>query len=499
MSADTITDKNSSGIQQLDKSPSSTISVEIPAQQNMDPQVVSLEDVETNDISTASSLENPSDPQMGTHFVSPDVTTLTHSSSDSEIRDKKTGFMSLPDELMIIKIKVYVPNTPYDRKYRLPRARWRSGNTPYNYHVSYGKVSNIIVNSNKYLFEVAPENVIFSTDQFAPSILAVSYNASIMSRNRRIIRFNGDRTTALFCPNSRVELSGICPLPGFNCNPDWSLADYTHLFSGIKSVAFAPFSLCATLDERAWLLSQFRNLDRIVLLCNQGYVVDDEMSVRQMVELDERVWLADRGGSAHHTLTPDRESNASDQEKRSRLEDSQSFTQHADLKAENEAKRQGDTLIEMGRPQKDERVRNKCLRLFIELMHNSNNETDESWLEWRDVDSNDEIVEWEYSDDEKYLEDEDRGQLDVQSKVPEVTRSQDSIKDEDITFRDFFETLAIIVACFVSLSALIDYGLFAFLAWLGFEFDDTGYNCGADLDLVLDLLPYGMPSGQERI
>lgn len=116
-----------------------------------------------------------------------------------------------------------------------------------------------------------------------------------------------------------------------------------------------------------------------------------------------------------------------------------------------------------------------------------------------DVDSNDEIVEWEYSDDEKYLEDEDRGQLDVQSNVPEVTRSQDSIKDEDITFRDFFETLAIIVACFVSLSALIDYGLFAFLAWLGFEFDDTGYNCGADLDLVLDLLPYGMPSGQERI
>ncbi|KAL5317241.1 hypothetical protein ACEPPN_014336 [Leptodophora sp. 'Broadleaf-Isolate-01'] len=285
MSADTITDKNSSGIQQLDKSPSSTISVEIPAQQNMDPQVVSLEDVETNDISTASSLENPSDPQMGTHFVSPDVTTLTHSSSDSEIRDKKTGFMSLPDELMddpeIIKIKVYVPNTPYDRKYRLPRARWRSGNTPYNYHVRYGKVSNIIVNSNKYLFEVAPENVIFSTDQFAPSILAV--------------------------------------------------------------------------------------------------------------------------------------------------------------------------------------------------------------------------LEWEYSDDEKYLEDEDRGQLDVQSNVPEVTRSQDSIKDEDITFRDFFETLAIIVACFVSLSALIDYGLFAFLAWLGFEFDDTGYNCGADLDLVLDLLPYGMPSGQERI
>lgn len=102
MSADTITDKNSSGIQQLDKSPSSTISVEIPAQQNMDPQVVSLEDVETNDISTASSLENPSDPQMGTHFVSPDVTTLTHSSSDSEIRDKKTGFMSLPDELMVM-------------------------------------------------------------------------------------------------------------------------------------------------------------------------------------------------------------------------------------------------------------------------------------------------------------------------------------------------------------------------------------------------------------
>lgn len=159
---------------------------------------------------------------------------------------------------------------------------------------------------------MAPENVIFSTDQFAPSILAVcklsrdialkAYNASIMSRSRRIIRFNGDRTTALFCPNSRVELSGICPLPGFNCNPDWSLADYTHFFSGIKSVAFAPFSLCATLDERAWLLSQFRNLDRIVLLCNQGYVVDDEMSVRQMVELDERVWLADRGGSTSLTI-----------------------------------------------------------------------------------------------------------------------------------------------------------------------------------------------------
>ncbi|KAH9224921.1 hypothetical protein DL95DRAFT_400218 [Leptodontidium sp. 2 PMI_412] len=317
------------------------------------------------------------------------------------------------DDPEIIKIKVYVPNTPYDRKYRLPRARWRSGNTPYNYHVRYGKVSNITVNSNKYLFEVAPENVTFSTDQFAPSILAVY--------------------------------------------------------------------------ERAWLLSQFQNLDRIVVLCNQGVWLQtvEEVQALQSKDLAELQWTA-------QVLTTHlrRTEKAIRRIKKKDPDWKTPKVSHNMLMCETEKWADLEKINDL----------DKRMRLFIELMHNSNNGTDESWLGWRDVDSNDEIVEWEYSDDEKYLEDEDRGQLDVQSNVPEVTRSKDFIRDEDITFRDFFETLAIIiVACFVSLSALIDYGMLAFLAWLGSEFDDKGYNCGADLDLVLDLLPYGMPSGQERI
>jgi hypothetical protein len=123
----------------------------------------------------------------------------------------------------------------------------------------------------------------FSTDTMACGLLGACkvsrtgilkvYGSIIESKGGKKIRFEGDNDTIYLHGEENLPLHDqLLGCPGSTYSwPARTLRDYTSLFADVKTLAWSENQFYSIpMDDRCWLVSQFKSLENLILLTGYG-------------------------------------------------------------------------------------------------------------------------------------------------------------------------------------------------------------------------------------